>query len=194
MGRPHVRPEMTADSEPQATRDTDRAVAAAAPPTPSTSAASPGAGLRPRIEAIDLARGLAVCLMIVAHGTNGLLPYSDFPDWGQVPVHAITKFSSSLFFVVFGIALAVAFVPKTSAPDWPRRRNHLLWRGLVVLFWYKVLTVVGLWDRGRDGIVDALLYRDFPRSSKSSASTRSRCSGSRGCCRCGPGHRPGCAG
>nr|WP_238345948.1 acyltransferase family protein [Luteimonas saliphila] len=115
-----------------------------------------------RIDSIDLARGLAVCLMIVAHGTNGLMPYGDFPDWGQVPVHALTKFSSSLFFIVFGMALAVAFVPKTTAPDWPRRRNRLLWRGLVVLFWYKVLTVVELWDRSREEIADALLYRDFP--------------------------------
>ncbi|MDH5832695.1 acyltransferase family protein [Luteimonas kalidii] len=125
-------------------------------------AAHAGSPLRGRIEAVDLARGMAVCLMIVAHGTNGLMPYSDFPDWGQVPVHAITKFSSSLFFIVFGIALAVAFVPKTTAADWPRRRNRLLRRGLVVLVWYKVLTVVELWDRSRDEITDALLYREFP--------------------------------
>lgn len=117
---------------------------------------------RGRIDAIDLARGIAVCLMIVAHGTNGLMPYSDFPDWGQVPVHALTKFSSSLFFIVFGVALAVAFVPKTGAPDWPRRRNRLLRRGLLVLLWYKLLTVVELWDREPAQIVDALLYRDFP--------------------------------
>lgn len=117
---------------------------------------------RGRIDAIDLARGFAVCLMIVSHVTNGLMPYADFPAWGQVPVHAITKFSSSLFFIVFGVALAVAFVPKTTATDWPRRRNRLLWRGIVVLFWYKVLTVVELWDRSRDEITDALLYRDFP--------------------------------
>ncbi|HET6396191.1 MAG TPA: hypothetical protein VFF91_05070, partial [Pseudoxanthomonas sp.] len=44
----------------------------------------------------------------------------------------------------------------------PRRRNRLLWRGLLILFWYKVLTAVELWDRGRDAVVDALLYRDFP--------------------------------
>ncbi len=115
-----------------------------------------------RIDAIDLARGIAVCLMIVAHGTNGLMPYSDFPDWGQVPVHAFTKFSSSLFFIIFGVALAVAFVPKVGAADWPRRRNRLLVRGLVVLFWYKALTVIELWDREQERIVDALLYRDFP--------------------------------
>ena len=115
-----------------------------------------------RIDAIDLARGIAVCLMIVAHGTNGLMPYSDFPDWGQVPVHALTKFSSSLFFIVFGMALAVAFVPKSGAPDWPRRRNRLLRRGLLVLLWYKLLTVVELWEREPAQIADTLLYRDFP--------------------------------
>jgi hypothetical protein len=127
--------------------------------SPGTAAAGSAGG---RIEAIDLARGLAVCLMIVAHGTNGLMPYSDFPDWGQVPVHAITKFSSSLFFIVFGVALAVAFVPKIALPDWPQRRNRLLRRGLLVLVWYKLLTAVELWDRGREEIADALLYRAFP--------------------------------
>ncbi|WP_447729426.1 acyltransferase family protein [Pseudoxanthomonas suwonensis] len=121
--------------------------------------AAPRAG---RIGSIDLARGLAVCLMIVSHGTNGLMPYADFPDWGQVPVHVLTKFSSSLFFIVFGIALAVAFVPKTGAADWPQRRNHLIRRGLLVLLWYKLLTAVELWDRGPEAVVDALLYRSFP--------------------------------
>src|SRR5690606_24381876 len=113
--------------------------------------AAPRAG---RIGSIDLARGLAVCLMIVSHGTNGLMPYADFPDWGQVPVHVLTKFSSSLFFIVFGIALAVAFVPKTGAADWPQRRNHLIRRGLLVLLWYKLLTAVELWDRGPEAVVD----------------------------------------
>lgn len=116
-----------------------------------------------RIQAIDLARGLAVVLMIVAHTTNALMPFSDFPDWGQVPVHALTKFASSLFVIVFGVALAVAFVPKVDAPDWPQRRNRLLLRGLWVLFWYKVLTVVEMYQHHAQGaIVDTLLYRDFP--------------------------------
>ncbi|NZA25636.1 DUF1624 domain-containing protein [Luteimonas sp. SJ-92] len=116
-----------------------------------------------RIEAIDLARGIAVCLMILSHGVNGLLQFEDFTDWGMVPVHALTKFSSSLFIIVFGIALAVIFVPRTHAADWPRRRNRLLWRGLVVLFWYKVLTVVEMYQlHDRQAIVDTLLYRDFP--------------------------------
>jgi peptidoglycan/LPS O-acetylase OafA/YrhL len=116
-----------------------------------------------RIQAIDLARGLAVCLMILSHGVNGLLRFDQFTTWGMVPIHAVTKISSSLFFLVFGVAMGVAFVPKTSAPDWPKRRNKLLKRGLVILFWYKVLTVVEMqhlhdWPQIRD----ALLYERFP--------------------------------
>ena len=130
----------------------DRAVA--------TISGSPASG---RIESIDLARGFAICLMILSHGVNGLLEFDDFPAWGMVPLHAITKFSSSLFIMVFGIALAVAFVPKTGTADWPRRRNRLLWRGLAVLFWYKALTVVEMYaQHDRDAIVGTLLYRDFP--------------------------------
>ncbi len=116
-----------------------------------------------RIQGIDLARGVAVCLMILSHGVNGLLRFDQFTTWGMVPVHAITKFSSSLFFLVFGVAMAVAFVPKTSAPDWPARRNKLLRRGLVILFWYKVLTIVEMQHlHEAPQIVDALLYRRFP--------------------------------
>ncbi|WP_244243980.1 heparan-alpha-glucosaminide N-acetyltransferase domain-containing protein [Marilutibacter alkalisoli] len=129
---------------------------------PKTAPAS-GSPAHGRIETIDFARGLAVCLMILSHGVNGLLEFDDFTDWGMVPLHAITKFSSSLFIMVFGIALAVAFVPKTGAPDWPRRRNRLLWRGLVVLFWYKVLTVVEMYaQHDREAILDTLRYRNFP--------------------------------
>ncbi len=118
---------------------------------------------RGRIEAIDLARGFAVTLMILSHGVNGLLPLSEIPDWGAVPIHVVTKFSSSLFFLVFGIALAAVFVPKTQAADWPERRHRLLVRGLVVLLWYKVLTIVEMYGLHEPAeIVGTLLYRDFP--------------------------------
>lgn len=116
-----------------------------------------------RMDAIDLARGIAVALMILSHGVNGLLQFEDFTDWGLVPVHAVTKVASTLFFIVFGIALGVAFVPKTDRDDWGQRRNRLLLRGLLILFWYKVLTVVEMYGQyDRDQIVDALLYRNFP--------------------------------
>ncbi|MFC4726991.1 heparan-alpha-glucosaminide N-acetyltransferase domain-containing protein [Coralloluteibacterium thermophilus] len=116
-----------------------------------------------RIEAIDFARGLAVCLMILSHGVNGLLQFEQFTDWGMVPIHAITKFSASLFIMVFGIALAVAFVPKVGADDWPRRRNRLLIRGLVVLAVYKALTVVEMYALYEpEDIVEALTYQNFP--------------------------------
>jgi hypothetical protein len=116
-----------------------------------------------RIDAIDLARGLAVALMILSHGVNGLMPFEDFAGWGQVPIHLITKFSSSLFIIVFGLAMAVIFVPRVGASDWPRRRNGLLLRGLVVLFWYKLLTVVEMHELHEpDAIIDTLLYKGFP--------------------------------
>lgn len=115
-----------------------------------------------RIESIDFARGLAVSLMILSHGVNGVMQLDEFPSWG-LAIHAITKFSSSLFVMVFGIALAVAFVPKTNAPDWPKRRLKLLLSGLVVLFWYKILTIVEMSHLHEpEDIVDALMYRAFP--------------------------------
>lgn len=116
-----------------------------------------------RIETIDLARGVAIALMIVSHTVSGLLGIGQVPEWGMVPIHLLTKFSSSLFITVFGIALAVAFLPKTDAPDWPRRRLTLMLRGVEVLFWYKVLTVVEMLPlHGPQDILDTLLYQRFP--------------------------------
>lgn len=116
-----------------------------------------------RIEGIDFARGVAICLMILSHGVNGLLSFEQFTPWGLVPIHALTKFASSLFIMVFGIALAVAFVPHALSPDWPRRRTKLLLRGLLVLFWYKMLTIAEMiGSQPPQAIVDALLYRSFP--------------------------------
>jgi hypothetical protein len=115
-----------------------------------------------RIEAIDLARGIAVLLMILSHGVNGLLTFEQFSRVGIV-LHALTKFSSSLFIMVFGIALAVAFVPHAGTGRWPRKRARLLWNGLLVLFWYKLLTIVEMSHLHSPAeIVDALLYRRFP--------------------------------
>ncbi|QTF90859.1 OpgC domain-containing protein [Halomonas sp. BM-2019] len=116
-----------------------------------------------RIAAIDLARGIAIALMIVSHAVSGLYGIRQLPDWGLVPVHLLTKFSSSLFILVFGIALAVAFLPRVGEADWPARRLKLVLRGLEVFFWYKVLTVVEMMAIfPREEILDALLYQRFP--------------------------------
>lgn len=116
-----------------------------------------------RIEAIDLARGIAIALMILSHAVSGLFGIRQLPDWGLVPIHLFTKFSSSLFIMVFGIALAVAFLPRVGEADWPRRRLKLMLRGLEVLFWYKMLTVVEMMAIfPREDILDALLYQRFP--------------------------------
>lgn len=117
-----------------------------------------------RILAIDLARGLAVSLMILSHGVNGLLSFNQFSSWGMVPIHLITKFSSTIFFLVFGMSLALSFAPATQNPDvWPRKRKKLIFRGLVILFWYKVLTIIEMSHlHERNEILDALLYKAFP--------------------------------
>ncbi|WP_240613847.1 heparan-alpha-glucosaminide N-acetyltransferase domain-containing protein [Salinicola acroporae] len=116
-----------------------------------------------RIDAIDLARGFAVVLMILSHGIKGLLPFDQFPDWGIVPIHLVTKFSSSLFVIVFGIALAVVFLPRVGEPDWPRRRWGLIKRGVVVWIWYKILTIVEMSHLYPTAdILDALRYQRFP--------------------------------
>jgi peptidoglycan/LPS O-acetylase OafA/YrhL len=138
----------------------------AAPPAypPTAALSTPNtASAGGRIEAIDLARGVAVSLMILSHGVKGLLPFEAMPEWGMVPIHLITKFSSSLFILVFGIAMAVAFLPHVRSADWPRRRQKLLLTGLVIFFWYKVLTIVEMVHLYEPAdIIAALLYQAFP--------------------------------
>lgn len=99
--------------------------------------------------------------MILSHGVKGLLSFDQFPDWGLVPIHLITKFSSTTFFIAFGLSLAVSFAPATQDPDlWPAKRKKLILRGLVVLFWFKVLTVIELAHlHNPQEIMDALFYR-----------------------------------
>lgn len=116
-----------------------------------------------RIEAIDLARGFAVTLMILSHGVKGLLSFEKIPEWGMVPIHLITKISSSLFFLVFGIALAIAFLPSIGTPDWPQKRKKLLLRAIAILFAYKLLTIVEMSHLHEPPeILRALTYQNFP--------------------------------
>lgn len=116
-----------------------------------------------RIPSVDLARGVAVSLMILSHGVIGLLAFDKLADWGQIPIHLITKFASSTFIMVFGIALAVAFMPRVHSDDWPRLRMKLWVNALVVFFWYKVLTFAEmLYLFEPPDIVDTLMYRNFP--------------------------------
>lgn len=115
-----------------------------------------------RIEAIDLARGLAIGLMIMSHAVSGLVGIRNVPDWGMVPIHFLTKFSSSLFILVFGIALAVAFLSQTQSDDWPKRRLKLWLRAVEVWFWYKALLIIEMLPfYPPSDIVDALLYGRF---------------------------------
>lgn len=115
-----------------------------------------------RIEAIDLARGIAIGLMIISHTISGLVGIRNVPDWGMVPIHFLTKFSSSLFILVFGIALAVAFLSRTQSEDWPKRRLKLWLRAVEVWFWYKALTIIEMLPFNPPSeIIDTLLYGRF---------------------------------
>lgn len=117
-----------------------------------------------RVHAIDAARGVAIALMVLSHTVKGLMSFEMMPDLGIVPVHLLTKFSSSLFFLTFGASVAVVHFPRVDdAERWARARWKLLWRGLVIMVSYKVLTVVQMFERNSwESILDALLWKRFP--------------------------------
>lgn len=117
----------------------------------------------PRIAGIDIARGIAIYLMIQSHTVKGLLYFRDMPDWGIWPMHTLTKISSSLFVIVYGVTLGVIFLPRTLTGKWKATARHLWWRALLVIFWYKLLILVQtLQTRSPDVIIDMLLYVKFP--------------------------------
>ncbi|WP_220348816.1 OpgC domain-containing protein [Alkalilimnicola ehrlichii] len=54
-------------------------------------------------------------------------------------------------------------MPHVGTADWPRRRLKLLLTGVIILFWYKLLTVVEMSHLFEpEDIVNALLYQSFP--------------------------------
>lgn len=116
-----------------------------------------------RLDSLDLARGIAITLMVISHTIKGLLMFEQMPAWGIMPVHTITKFSSSLFFLVFGISLAIFIGPQTKTSGWLKKRNKLLKRGLLIMVWYKLLTVVQMFQTyPQEAIVETLLFQRFP--------------------------------
>ena len=58
--------------------------------------------------------------MFQSHTVKGLLYFRDMPDFGVMPLHTVTKFSSSRFLLVFGVPLGVIFAPRTLDEErWP---------------------------------------------------------------------------
>jgi uncharacterized membrane protein len=117
----------------------------------------------PRFDNIDLARGFALLGMFMSHGVKSLLVFDQMPEWGIVPIHLITKFSSSLFVLVFGISLSLFFTPHVNTIHWPKKRNRLLLRSIEIMFWYKALTIVQMYQTyPRELVVDTLMFKRFP--------------------------------
>ncbi len=119
--------------------------------------------MRKRFISLDLARGMAITLMILSHTVKGLLSYHQMPDWGIIPIHLITKFSSTLFVIIFGISLSLYFIPYINTMEWQKKQFRLVWKGVLILFWYKVLTVVQMFQTyPSPQIVNTLLFKQFP--------------------------------
>ncbi len=116
-----------------------------------------------RLQALDTARGVAIALMILSHTVKGLVSFRMMPDLAIVPVHLLTKFSSSLFIIVFGLSVAVAYLPRADSYKWPEIRRGLWKRALIILVSYKLLTVVQMFERYEwSAIIDTLLWKRFP--------------------------------
>lgn len=117
---------------------------------------------RERYDNLDIARGLAIALMMLSHTVMALNTYKMLPDYAFVPVHLVTKFSSSLFIVIFGISISQFYLPHYDTESWPSKRNRLLWRSFNILLWYKILTVVQMFQtRTEEHIIDTLLFKHF---------------------------------
>ncbi|MEZ4270105.1 MAG: heparan-alpha-glucosaminide N-acetyltransferase domain-containing protein [Myxococcota bacterium] len=125
-----------------------------------------------RIDGLDIARGFAITLMFLSHTVKGLLWFKHMPDYGIVPIHAITKFSSALFILVFGVTLAVVYLPKVGTATWPQVRWKLWERAVVIMFWYKALIIVQMFERSKPAaVMDTLLWKRFPDFVRSCSST-----------------------
>lgn len=101
--------------------------------------------------------------MILSHTVKGLLTFPMLPDFAVVPVHLVTKFSSTLFIIVFGLSVAVAYLPRAGTHRWPEVRRGLWIRALFILVSFKLLTVVQMFEHfDREIIIETLLWKRFP--------------------------------
>ncbi len=124
---------------------------------------APPAPKQERWSQLDLARGIAITLMILSHSVKGLLAQSMIPDWGLVPIHLFTKFSSSLFIIVFGVGLSLYFLPHVRTKTWRKKRSWMIMRGIELMFWYKILTVVQMFQfYPQATIIDTLWFKRMP--------------------------------
>ena len=115
-----------------------------------------------RFDQVDLARGVAIVLMFLSHTVMALNTYQTLPAHALVPVHLITKFSSTLFFSVFGLGIFLFYIPSCGTSKWPKRRARFVWRACMILLWYKILTVVQMfqtWPKAE--VIKRLKFKEF---------------------------------
>lgn len=101
--------------------------------------------------------------MLLSHGITGLVPFESLTGWQLVPIHLFTKFSSTLFFLVFGFSLGFYYLPSVNATNLKDKRKQLIFRGLEILVWYKVLTFIQMFQiYDRETILRTILFLNFP--------------------------------
>ncbi len=116
-----------------------------------------------RLVSIDLARGIAITLMLMSHCVTGLVPFDTLAGWQLVPIHLLTKFSSTLFFLVFGFSLGFYYLPSINESNYSDKRRKLIFRGIEILVWYKVLTFIQMFQiYDREVILRTILFFRFP--------------------------------
>ncbi|MEE8408001.1 MAG: OpgC domain-containing protein [Myxococcota bacterium] len=116
-----------------------------------------------RLEGLDAARGCAIALMFLSHTVKALLSFGMMPRWGVVPIHVMTKFSSTLFILVFGVTLSLVFLPKAGKSGWGDASWKMIKRAALIMLWYKILIVVQMFQRSPpQAIIRTLTWQRFP--------------------------------
>lgn len=89
---------------------------------------------RPRVDGIDLARGLAVLGMVLVNIRLVTAPYADHPRWLRILVGLVDGRSAATFVTLAGIGAGLAAQAARSRPGGQRRARRRLARRALFLF------------------------------------------------------------
>lgn len=125
--------------------------------------AVPAATGRTRITALDQTRGLAIICMILSHFGPGLYERVGIGGTVRDLLDLIGRMATPMFVLIFGLTLAIAYMPKARRDPAPVRRALL--RRSVMVFACSIVvvlpsTLTGLYDEGMDmGLYRILLQQ-----------------------------------